>query len=76
MRVLVILSVLGVSLTFATPVLAQKCPANATEASYSVWGPNSIRTGQTVTGTHRCGRRLRCTGGTTNVRGSRNCSWL
>jgi hypothetical protein len=55
-------------------VLAQSCPRDASRASYALWAANSLR--NTVTGTHPCGRRLTCTPGQVNVKGSRKCHWL
>ena len=77
MRLLAFLSMVAIGLVIASAtVVAQGCPSNANQASYSIWPENSIKTGVTKTGTHRCGRKLRCTGGAYNVRGSRSCSWL
>jgi hypothetical protein len=41
-----------------------------------VWAKGNIRTGQTVTGKHPCGRRITCTGGVLGSKGSRQCRWL
>lgn len=77
MRSIIVLAVVALSFPlWSAKAVGQACPANATQASFSVWAKNSIKTGQTVTGAHRCGRKLRCTGGTFNVKGSRSCSWL
>jgi hypothetical protein len=77
MRVLAFASILVAGISFAPhPGLAQKCPANANEASSAVWPKGAIRTGKTVTGKHPCGRRITCVGGSQNARGSRSCRWL
>jgi hypothetical protein len=55
---------------------AQRCPASANEASNAIWPSGAVRSGRTVTGTHPCGRRITCTGGQLNVKGSRSCRWL
>jgi hypothetical protein len=55
---------------------AQKCPSDANRASQAVWAQGSISTGTTVTGTHPCGRRIQCTGGTRESKASRACRWL
>ena len=76
-RVLVMLSVATSAMAFAPSMAqAQTCPSNAVQASIVVWPMGNIRTGQTVTGTHPCGRRITCTGGNLNTPGSRVCSWL
>jgi hypothetical protein len=58
------------------PAHAQACPRDALSASQAVWPAGSIRTGQTVTATHPCGRRLSCTGGVRVETRSRHCRWL
>jgi hypothetical protein len=55
---------------------AQRCPANANQASGAVWAWGTIRTGQTVTATHPCGRRIQCVGGERGSKESRSCRWL
>jgi hypothetical protein len=55
---------------------AQKCPSSATSASTALWPKGSIRTGQSKTGTHPCGRRITCMGGVSTAKGSRSCRWL
>ena len=54
---------------------AQNCPANANDASRSIWGTGSISTSKTVTATHSCGRRITCTGGSLRGRDARDCRW-
>ena len=75
MRALLLLStlVLGLALNPST-VLAQLCPNDASTASYALWAANSLQSN--VTGTHPCGRRISCTPGKINVKGSRTCRWL
>ena len=76
MRSFIFLSALAVGLTLAPPVVqAQTCPRNATRASMQMWPAGSLLPGQSVTGTHPCGRRITCIGGRPNVIGSRSCSW-
>jgi hypothetical protein len=54
-----------------------KCPSSATEASKAVWPSGGVSKGKTVTGSHPCGRRLQCTGGSTAQKGGgRSCRWL
>jgi hypothetical protein len=55
---------------------AAACPADARKASFEVWGPNTIRTGATATGTHPCGRRITCVGGKSGQGTTRKCRWL
>lgn len=75
MPMLLLLStlVLGVALA-PSMVVAKSCPKDASSASYALWAANSLR--NTVTGIHPCGRRLTCTPGQVNVKGSRKCRWL
>jgi hypothetical protein len=77
MRAFVLVSMLVAGMSF-TPqfAYAQKCPADANAASIAVWPRGAIKTGRSVTGTHPCGRRIACTGGTSNAAGSRQCRWL
>ncbi len=52
------------------------CPANANEASRSVWPKGSLRTGDRQTRRHKCGRELECVGGTSHSGPRRTCRWL
>lgn len=69
---------LALSLTFgvtaASSAQAAACPNHAGKASYAVWGPNTLR--GTVTGSHPCGKKLSCSPGRVDVKGSRNCKWI
>jgi len=56
-------------------VQAANCPANPRNASLSLWPGGTIPTGQTVSGTHACGRKLTCTGGIPGNFTSRQCHW-
>jgi hypothetical protein len=76
MRALTLVSIFIVSFSTA-PAHAQKsCPNDATAASTALWGTGTIKTGESVTGTHPCGRRISCIGGTPNAPKSRRCRWL
>lgn len=55
---------------------AQSCPTDASRASYSIWAGGSIRYKQTKTGTHPCGRKMRCVGGSNAQNIPRKCTWL
>jgi hypothetical protein len=61
-----------------TPSLAQekKCQADASDASFALWPRGSISTGQTKTGMHPCGKRIKCAGGKQNASGTRTCQWI
>ena len=77
MRSLVLVSILAVGIIWTLARrTAQKCPADAVEASVAVWPTGSIKSGMTVTGRHPCGRRITCTGGARNAPGTRQCRWL
>ena len=77
MRALVLASMLVAGMIFAPQsAYAQKCPADANAASVAVWPTGSIKAGMSVTGTHPCGRRIACTGGSRNSPGTRRCRWL
>jgi len=55
---------------------AQSCPADASRASYSIWAGGSIRYKQVKSGTHPCGRKMRCVGGSNAQNIPRKCRWL
>ena len=69
------LAVAVVILAASFAVEAKECPANARNASLALWPGGTIPTGKTVTGTHPCGRRLACVGGTPGSFASRECHW-
>jgi hypothetical protein len=76
MRALLLISSLVVGgATFASSMAqAQSCPKDASAASYMLWAANTLR--DNLTGTHPCGRRIACSRGLVNVKGSRKCRWL
>ena len=55
---------------------AAPCPRDATKASLAIFPAGSIKTGQTATAKHPCGRQLQCSGGLTPGSRSRSCRWL
>ncbi|WP_420333141.1 caspase family protein [Roseibium sp.] len=55
---------------------AQSCPSDASRASYSIWAGGSIRYKQVKSGTHACGRKMRCVGGSNAQNIPRKCKWL
>ena len=76
--------ILAISIAFAivvailapTAVYAQRCPADPFTASKALWKWGDVRTGQTKTGRHPCGKQITCIGGRlepTLVR--RQCHW-
>ncbi len=77
MRVLLPIAVLALVSSF-TPSLAQanKCQTDASDASFALWPRGSISTGQTKTGMHPCGKRIKCAGGKQNASGTRTCQWI
>lgn len=75
MRNVIALAAAIAILAAPSAVQAKGCPANPRNASLALWPGGSIRTGQTVTGTHPCGRKLTCTGGKPGVFASRQCRW-
>ncbi len=64
-----------VGLGGVNPAMAA-CPSNATRASMELWPENSLVAGETVTGTHSCGQRIRCTSGNPRRGLRRSCRWL
>ena len=75
MRYLIPLAAAFTILAASSAVQAKGCPANARNASLALWPGGTIPTGQTVTGTHPCGRSLTCTGGSPGNFASRHCHW-
>ncbi len=75
MRNLLTLVALIVLLAVPSAAGAKECPANPRNASLALWPGGTIPTGQTVAGTHPCGRKLTCTGGTPGNFASRQCHW-
>ena len=71
----VVIACVAASLAATGPAVAA-CPSNATLASLDIWPQNSLVAGETVTGTHSCGRRIRCTSGNTRQGLQRTCRWL
>jgi hypothetical protein len=76
MRMLFPVAIVVTLVCAATPGQAANCPRDARAASYSVWGPNRIPTGTTVTGQHACGRQMSCIGGFPGQGETRRCRWL
>lgn len=76
------MKVLGIAIAVAMATLVgagparAACPSNATQASLDIWPQNSLIAGETVTGMHTCGRRIRCTAGNTRQMLRRSCRWL
>ena len=69
-------AVAAAALVCAAGAAVAACPSNATLASLDVWPQNSLVAGESVTGTHSCGRRIRCTAGNTRQMLRRSCRWL
>ncbi|HRD76241.1 MAG TPA: hypothetical protein PK264_09910 [Hyphomicrobiaceae bacterium] len=51
------------------------CPASAGRASLDIWPRDTLKSGQTVSATHPCGKRLTCTSHGRSGIGARKCSW-
>jgi hypothetical protein len=75
MRNLIALAALIAIAAGTSAVQASTCPASPRDASLALWAGNTIPTGQTVSGTHPCGRKLTCTGGVHANFASRECHW-
>ena len=55
---------------------AASCPADPAKASYAIWKRGELKMDQEETGTHPCGRRMACSGGSIKRRVERICRWL
>ena len=59
-----------------SPAQSKNCPANANKASMALWSVGSIPNGASRSGTHPCGRKIACTGGSGGgAPGTRKCRW-
>ncbi len=76
MKSLALVFALAVGLIGAAGPAMAACPANATRASLDIWPQNSLAAGETVTGTHSCGRSIRCSAGNPRQVLRRSCRWL
>ena len=54
---------------------AADCPADAFKASMAIWPLGAIKTGQTKTARHPCGRQITCVGGSFQPKTLRTCHW-
>jgi hypothetical protein len=72
----------GVLLLVAASVLApsaanaaNRCPADPFKASKAIWNWGDLRTGETKTAKHPCGRQMTCIGGRFDPLVRRSCHW-
>jgi hypothetical protein len=75
MQRLLLIAMSIVVLAAPSAARAGHCPPDARKASLALWPGGSIPTGKTVSGTHPCGRKLNCIGGTPGNFSSRQCHW-
>ena len=75
MRAGALLLIVTASVLAPTSAFAGKCPADPYMASKTIWNWGILKTGQLATGTHPCGRKITCIGGSFQPLIKRSCHW-